>query len=136
MASVKLYIFTVVSKFRNIKRAQKYFYYEGVEVLTAVIMTSCIFWDITPCTLLKSRDISEEYISSTVRTKNKLLLATCITLISWVAYFSALKMEATYFSRTSTDFQQITRRYIPEGRTLIWNVLFRDAFRSFRQTLG
>jgi hypothetical protein len=27
-------------------------------------------------------------------------------------------MEATYFSETSVDFQRITRRYIPEDRTL------------------
>jgi hypothetical protein len=36
-----------------------------------------------------------------------------------MAYFSALKMEATYTPETSVDIQWTTRRYIPEDRTLI-----------------
>jgi hypothetical protein len=35
----------------------------GFEALTAVVMKSSIFWDITPCTLLKSIDISEEHVA-------------------------------------------------------------------------
>jgi hypothetical protein len=34
------------------------------------------------------------------------------------AYFSTLKMEATFSSEMSIDFQRITLRYIPEDRTL------------------
>jgi hypothetical protein len=30
------------------------FRYVGIEVLTAVVMKSCVFWDITPCSLLKN----------------------------------------------------------------------------------
>jgi hypothetical protein len=35
-----------------------------------------------------------------------------------VDYFSTLKMETTCFSETSLDFQQTTRRYIPEDSIL------------------
>jgi hypothetical protein len=34
------------------------------------------------------------------------------------AYFSALKIEATFSSETSVHFQRITRRYIPEDSAL------------------
>jgi hypothetical protein len=40
--------------------------YVGFEVLTAVVMTSYIFWDITPCSLLNS-SILEEYVVSIFR---------------------------------------------------------------------
>jgi hypothetical protein len=39
----------------------------------------------------------------------------CLLLIYSLAYASALKI---CFSETSVDFQRITRRYIPEYRTL------------------
>jgi hypothetical protein len=42
-----------------------------------------------------------------------------VTLVSFLAYFSTLKMGETISSKTSTDFQQITRRYIPEDRTIL-----------------
>jgi hypothetical protein len=45
-------------------------------------------------------------------------LATCFALVSWLTYFSTLRMEATCSSETSVDFQRTTRRYIPEDRTL------------------
>jgi hypothetical protein len=35
-------------------------------------------------------------------------------MVFGLAYFSALKMEATCSSKTSADFQRITWRYIPE----------------------
>jgi hypothetical protein len=37
------------------------------EVLTAVVMKSSIFWDITPCSMLKSTDVSEKLIASIFR---------------------------------------------------------------------
>jgi hypothetical protein len=55
--------------------------------------------------LWKSTDVSEEHDTS-------------FTLLSWLDYSSILKMEATCCSETSVGFQQIIRRYIPEGRTL------------------
>jgi hypothetical protein len=36
----------------------------GSEVLTAVVMKSTIFWDITPCSPLKATDVSEEHVAS------------------------------------------------------------------------
>jgi hypothetical protein len=38
--------------------------YAGFEILTAVVMKSTIFWDITPCSPLK---VSEERIASIFR---------------------------------------------------------------------
>jgi hypothetical protein len=46
------------------------------------------------------------------------LLAACLKLISSIIYTSTLKMEATYPSETSIDFQRTTLRYISEDRTL------------------
>jgi hypothetical protein len=45
-------------------------------------------------------------------------LPPAFTLVSYLAYSSTLKMEATCSSETSEDFQRTTRRYIPEDRTL------------------
>jgi hypothetical protein len=36
----------------------------GFEFLTAVVIKSSIFWDITPCSPLKVTDISEEHVAS------------------------------------------------------------------------
>jgi hypothetical protein len=64
--------------------------YVAFKVLTAVVMKSCIFREITPCSPLSV---------------NRHLGGT-------------LKMETTYSSETSVDFQRTTRRYIPEDRIL------------------
>jgi hypothetical protein len=40
--------------------------------------------------------------------------------LSFSAYSSALKMGATCSSETSVDFQQTTRRCIPEDSSPIW----------------
>jgi hypothetical protein len=50
--------------------------------------------------------------------RNQLCLPSTFTLVSCLAYFSTLKMEATCSSATSVDFQRTARRYIPEDRTL------------------
>jgi hypothetical protein len=42
-------------------------YHVGFEVLTVVVMKSTIFWDIMPCSPLKSTDVSEEHIASIFR---------------------------------------------------------------------
>jgi hypothetical protein len=47
-----------------------------------------------------------------------LRLPPAFTLVSCFAYYSTLKMDATCSSETSVDFQQTTRCYIPEDRTL------------------
>jgi hypothetical protein len=40
-------------------------------------------------------------------------------LVSCLAYFLALKMEAKYSSETSVDLQRTTRLYIPEASSLL-----------------
>jgi hypothetical protein len=42
------------------------------------------------------------------------LLPHSFTLVSYLAYSSTLKMEATCSSETSVDFQRTTHHYIPE----------------------
>jgi hypothetical protein len=44
------------------------------------------------------------------------LLPACFTLVSYLAYSSALKMEAMCSSEVSLDFHRSTGRYIPEGK--------------------
>jgi hypothetical protein len=84
-------------------------YYVGSEVLTAVVMKSTIFWDITLCSLLSV---------------NRLFGGTYRHLLSrWflaLLIFSALKMEAICSSETSVDTQQTIWRYIPEDYTLLF----------------
>jgi hypothetical protein len=95
----------------------------GFEVLTAMFMKSCIFWDITQFSTLKvigrfggtcryhphGRRISQA----------RALFATFFTLVSFVAYSSTSQMEATCCSETSVDFKRAARRYIPEDRTCV-----------------
>jgi hypothetical protein len=45
-------------------------------------------------------------------------LVAYLILVSCLAYFSILKMEATCSSEKSVYFQRTTRRYIPEYITL------------------
>jgi hypothetical protein len=51
-----------------------------------------------------------EHVASIFRIEQ----APAFTLVSRSTYSSALKMEAACSSGTSVDFQQTTRRYIPE----------------------
>jgi hypothetical protein len=66
----------------------------GFEVLTAVVMKSIIYWDITPCSPLNSTDVSEKNTAS----------PPAFTLVSRSAYTSTLKMEAEFSSETSVEF--------------------------------
>jgi hypothetical protein len=45
------------------------------------------------------------------------------TLVSCLAYSSTIKMEATYSSEKSVDFQQTTPHYIQQDRICIYFVL-------------
>jgi hypothetical protein len=45
-------------------------------------------------------------------------VATCFTLVSSLAYYSTLKMEAKYSQETSVGFQRTTQCFIPENRVL------------------
>jgi hypothetical protein len=49
-------------------------------------------------------------------------LAACFMLASFLAYPSALKMEAIYSSETSVKFKRTTRRYIPDDKTRTYSV--------------
>jgi hypothetical protein len=91
-------------------------------------MMSSIFWDITPCNPLKHNQCFGgmcrlHFKDQRIRqARNKPGISAChiaFTLVSYLAYSSALKMEATYSSETLVEFQRTTRRYIPEDITLI-----------------
>jgi hypothetical protein len=87
----------------------------GFEVLTEVGMKISIPCDITPCSPskfnrrfgetcslhLQGRVISEARNQCESGTA---LLARCLSLFSFLAYYSTLKMEPTCFSKTSVDF--------------------------------
>jgi hypothetical protein len=74
-------------------------------------MMSSIFWDMTPCSSLKvSRSFwgifcfnFQDRTINEVRDQHEAV--------------TELKMESTYSSETSADFQWTTRRYIPEDTT-------------------
>jgi hypothetical protein len=65
----------------------------GFEVLKAVVVKNCIFWDTAPCSPLKVN-----------RRREQSLLATRVMLVSCYSYSSTLKI-ATFSSETSVDFQ-------------------------------
>jgi hypothetical protein len=88
--------------------------YAGFEILTAVVMRSSIFWDITPCNALKITGILDEHFTTVFRADAKL----CMLLVSCLAYSSTLKTEARFSSKMLVDFQQTTWRNIPEYRPL------------------
>jgi hypothetical protein len=86
-----------------------------------------IFWDITPFSLFKSTDVSENYVASIFMIKEYRKQETsvkqvasrsvcCLILpVSCLAYPSTLKMEICS-SKTPVDFQRATWRYIPDNR--------------------
>jgi hypothetical protein len=77
---------------------------------TNYLDTSSIFWDITPCSLLK--------INRRFAFMFNLCLPPAFTSVSCLAYSSVLKMEVTCSFEITADFQRTTRHYIPEQRTL------------------
>jgi hypothetical protein len=98
--------------------------YEVFGVLTAVVMKSIIFWDITPCSPMKVNRRSGGTYRLHLQgrriswAKTQQSLAPAFTLVSCSAYSSSLKTEAICFSETSVDFQLTTWYYIPEDGTL------------------
>jgi hypothetical protein len=84
---------------------QLYFQLKGekrFEILTAAVMKSTIFWNITPCSPLS---VNRRF-GGTSR----------LHLQGWKNKFSM--KPAIYCSGTSVDTQRTTRRYIPEDYTL------------------
>jgi hypothetical protein len=65
------------------------------------------------------RNMSTPSSGSKNKTNNEILLTTWFHAGFSSAYSSTLKMEATYYSETSVDFQRTAQRYITQDRTLI-----------------
>jgi hypothetical protein len=59
------------------------------------------------------------------------LLAACFVLVFSLVYSSTLKMEATCSSETSVHFHLTTGCYIPEDRSLLWDMIFLHSFNLF-----
>jgi hypothetical protein len=91
-----------------------------IEVLTAVVLKSSIFWDIT---LKVNRRFGVKYFLN-IQAKDKPSVKQVeagskeIFLVSSLAYSSTQKTEATCFSETFLDFQLTTPLYVLEDRTL------------------
>jgi hypothetical protein len=62
---------------------------------------------------------------SLVWMKEQRPIATWITFVSSLAYSSTLKMETTYSSETSFDFQRTTPHYMPK-ECIIHNHLYEN----------
>jgi hypothetical protein len=88
--------------------------FDSVTIL--LLKTSSIFWDIMPSSPLKVLFIFK-LKKSQARHQHE-LLATCLMLVSCLAYTLMMKMVEACCSKTQDDFQRITRRYVPEDRTL------------------
>jgi hypothetical protein len=103
----------------------------GLQVPTAVVMKSTIFWDITPCSPLKvNRHFGGKYRLNLQGRKNKpskkpawnqVASRDCFHAGFLLGLFSNLKMGGICSSEISLDFQRTTRRYIPEDITLLGN---------------
>jgi hypothetical protein len=87
-----------------------------IEVLTAVVKKSPIFWDITPYSPLKGIRDFGEHVSSR-------LFSACFVLVSCLTYSATLKMEAACTSETSVDILLNTRHYILEDRPVQCNLI-------------
>jgi hypothetical protein len=85
----------------------------GSDIATAVLMRSSILCDITPCS--PSR-ITRRF-GGTCR------LLPVSRRFFCLAYFSTLKLGATRLYEMYIDFEQTTRRYVPEGTTLHYLLL-------------
>jgi hypothetical protein len=82
-------------------------------------MKTFIFRDTTPCSLIRSTDFSQEYVTSTFTVEESVkveavLLSACLLLRSCLAYSATFKLEMTYSFGMSDSFQQTTWRYIRE----------------------
>jgi hypothetical protein len=100
-----------------------------------VVVKSSIFWDITPCGLLKvnwhftgpcglhlhGRRISQARNQHEAGSKQ----SSCYLLVSCLAYSSTLKMEATCPSEMLVEFQQTTW-HIAECKTLNYIMLYQQ----------
>jgi hypothetical protein len=79
----------------------------GSEILTAINVKSSLFCDIMQCSPLKAINV----------------LAAYFKLDFLLAYFSILKLEAICSTKTSSECQRTTRRYISEDKILYVRVV-------------
>jgi hypothetical protein len=94
-------------------------------IIMMVVMLLVSAWTMTPWwyqVWARSTDLKRTnkfYSCIHVRNQHETaLLVKCLMLISCLAYFLTLKMEATCSPKMSVAFQQTTWHYIPEDRTL------------------
>jgi hypothetical protein len=80
-------------------RAQVYI----AQIRTEIIFNNSTFWDIMLLTPVRN---------------SALWFASCLIIVSCLAYFSTLKMEMTLFSEISVDFCWTTLRYNSENINL------------------
>jgi hypothetical protein len=109
--------------------------YVGFEVLTAVVMKSIIFWDITLCSLLKVNGcfggtyrfrLQGRRINRVRNQRESRWQAELCLLVSYSDNSFTLKIEAISSSEKSVEFSQTTRRYIFENITFILRLLWRE----------
>jgi hypothetical protein len=102
----------------------------GFEVLTAVVIKSTTFWDITPCSPLKANQCFggtyRLHLQGTIRREiYQRGKAACHLLSYWyLARFIRPWRWTRYVPETSVDFQRITRLYILKDGTLQYAYLF------------
>jgi hypothetical protein len=91
----------------------------GFEVLTAVVMKSTIFWDITPCSSLSvNRCFGGTYRLHLQGRRISRARNQRESRSHPLNLFSTLTMETICSSETSVDTQRTTRRYVPKDGTL------------------
>jgi hypothetical protein len=88
-----------------------------------VVLKSSIFWDITLCSPLSHSTFQRNMSPPSSMLKSKpnkksAVLVTCFTLVSCLAFSLILNTEVICFFKILVDFQQTTKRYISEDRTL------------------
>jgi hypothetical protein len=92
------------------------FYDVGFEVLTAVVIKSIIFWDMTLCSPLSfNRRFSGTYRLHLQGRRNRF---SKIQQAQMAGRIIRLKMEAICSSETSVETQLTTGHHIPEDDTL------------------
>jgi hypothetical protein len=78
-----------------------------------VVKKFYILWEITQCSPLEVNRRFRGTLGFHLPGRRISKLVTWFTLVSLLAYFSTLKMEATCYSETSVEFQPTTKKLYP-----------------------
>jgi hypothetical protein len=112
------------------------------EVLITVVVNSSIVWDTAPCNQLKinwCHGKTRCLLFQGRRSKKQAQPNTCFMLVSCLAYYSTLKIEATCYSETSVDFNGlhgvIMKTAIVKWQ-VFWRLIARLCIRHIRLTPG